>query len=325
MGSQRTKKVVVTAWATACQLPWLLPPVPGEPWAELPPNKYQQKSLWSAGFPGEPWAELPPNKYQQKSLWSTGLPGELWAELPPNKYQQKSFWSARLLAHTIFGLPFLDICFLSQLTEGVYRHDPLDSIHPDAINRLYGVAGRWLRCSRNQTGTGIASDNELEEDEGEHELSVEEQLENQVQADLAQNICHQPMKPSILPEEYGVLEEEWEEEDYPEIETIRPGTKGKEIVMILPRADWFLRAAWWAQALDLMTRVLHELDDESESEKHAYPTSCRVWPDKSQRGKQRAVGSLIDAPEAKERMLKSSVKESGEKSENSDPWTYLSA
>ncbi|KAJ7127202.1 hypothetical protein C8R44DRAFT_874280 [Mycena epipterygia] len=88
----------------------------------------------------------------------------------------------------------------------------------------------------------------LEEDEDEHKLSVEEELENQ---------------PGILPEEYGVLEEE---EDYPEIETIRPGKKGKEIVMILPQADWFLKAARWAQALDLMTRVLHELDDESESE-----------------------------------------------------------
>ncbi|KAJ7836109.1 hypothetical protein B0H14DRAFT_2589844 [Mycena olivaceomarginata] len=60
--------------------------------------------LYSFNGPGELWAELPPNKYQQKSFLECGIkdpfysdyihfnsPGELWAELPPNKYQQKSF------------------------------------------------------------------------------------------------------------------------------------------------------------------------------------------------------------------------------------------
>ncbi|KAJ6592418.1 hypothetical protein B0H19DRAFT_917321 [Mycena capillaripes] len=187
-----------------------------------------------------------------------------------------------------------DIRFLGQLTEGVYRHDPLDGIHPDAINRYYGVAGRRLRRSRNRTGAGISSDDEAEEDDNddEHEPNVEEQLENQVQADLVQNIRHQPVKvakhrspfkdeeledhflslledllaqPAVLPEDYGILEDEWEEDDYPEIEIIRPGTKGKELAVILPRAEWFPRAARWAQGLDLMTRVLHELEDETDS------------------------------------------------------------
>lgn len=183
--------------------------------------------------------------------------------------------------------PPQDIRFLGQLTEGVYRHDPLDGIHPDAINRYYGVAGRRLRRSRNQTGAGIASDDEAEEDSDEDQPSVEEELENQVQADITRNIRHQPVKVAKhrspfkdaelevhflavledhlaqpdLPDDYGILEDEWEEEDYPEIEIIRPGTKGKELAVILPRDYWFPRAVRWVQGLDLMTRVLHELEE----------------------------------------------------------------
>ncbi|KAJ7926852.1 hypothetical protein B0H13DRAFT_1972006, partial [Mycena leptocephala] len=183
-----------------------------------------------------------------------------------------------------------DIRFLRQLTEGVYRHDPLDGIHPDAINRYYGVVGPRLRRARHATGAGIASDDDTEDsDSDEDEPSVEEQLENQVQADLTHNIRHQPVKvakhrspfketeledhflrlledllaqPEILPADYGVLEDEWEEEDYPELETIRPGTKGKELVVILGREEWFAKAVRWAQALDLMTRALHELEED---------------------------------------------------------------
>ncbi|KAJ7469655.1 hypothetical protein FB451DRAFT_1038561 [Mycena latifolia] len=186
-----------------------------------------------------------------------------------------------------------DMRFLGQTTEGLYRHDPLDGIHPDAINRYYGVAGPRLRRSGYQTGAGIASD---EEDEApssdEDEPSAEEQLENQIEADLAQNIRHQPVKvarhhspfddsdsednflgllenvlqqPDVLPEDYGILEDEWEDDDYPEIEIIRPGRSGKELVVVLPREDWFPRAARWTQALDLLTRFLDEMEEEADN------------------------------------------------------------
>ncbi|KAJ7340847.1 hypothetical protein DFH08DRAFT_963692 [Mycena albidolilacea] len=188
-----------------------------------------------------------------------------------------------------------DIRFLGQITEGVYREDPLDGIHPDAINRYYGVAGTRLRRPRNQTGAGITSDDELEHD-SEGEPTTQEQLENRVQADLVRNIRHEPVKVAkhrcpftdaeledhflgllddvlaqseIVPENYGIRDDEWEEEDYPEIEVIRPGTKGKELAIILPRAEWFPKAVRWAQALDLLTRVLDELGDDSDSDRHS--------------------------------------------------------
>lgn len=143
---------------------------------------------------------------------------------------------------------------------------------------------------RGATGAGHASDDEAEGEESDNhsELDLEEELENQIQADQAQNIRHAPVKvarhespfddveqedmflelldavisqPEVLPADYGVLEDEWEDEDYPETETIRTGTNGKELVVVLPRDDWFPRAVRWAQALDLLTRVLEELEN----------------------------------------------------------------
>lgn len=177
--------------------------------------------------------------------------------------------------------------FLGQTTEGVYRHDPLNGIHPDAINRYYGVAGPRQRRRRHQTGAGIASDEEDQPDESDaEEPDQQEELENRIQADLAQNIRHSPVKvakhrspfkdpadeqnflgllgnilqhPDLLPEDYGILEAEWEDADYPETESIRPGTKGKELEVILPRGEWFPRAARWSQGLDLLVRFLDEV------------------------------------------------------------------
>ncbi|KAJ7435447.1 hypothetical protein FB451DRAFT_1153778 [Mycena latifolia] len=208
-------------------------------------------------------------------------PGHLWLlhllflrELNDDYREFQDEWNLHPISgRTTSDQSPADMRFLGQTTEGIYRQDPLDGIHPDAINRYYGVAGPRQHRARNQTGAGLASDDEDEDNEEEdaHEPSLEEALENQIQTDLAQNIRHQPIKvarhhppfkdpeiennfldvledvlaqPGILPEDYGVLEDEWEDEgDYPEIETIRPGTSGKELLVVLPRADWFPRAA----------------------------------------------------------------------------------
>ncbi|KAJ7742003.1 hypothetical protein DFH07DRAFT_870069 [Mycena maculata] len=183
-----------------------------------------------------------------------------------------------------------DIRFLGQTTQGIYAVDPLDGIHPDAIKRYYGVEGAGRRPRNGQTGAGHASDDEEENEDSDNDIEpdLEEELENQIQEDQAQNIRHAPVKvarhhspfeeredeaaflelldivitqPDVLPEGYGILPDEWEDEDYDEIETIRTGTNGKELVVVLPRVEWFLRAAKWVQALDLLTRVLSEMDN----------------------------------------------------------------
>ncbi|KAF8201941.1 hypothetical protein K438DRAFT_1799663 [Mycena galopus ATCC 62051] len=183
---------------------------------------------------------------------------------------------------------------LGQTTEGVYK-DPMDGIHPDAINRYYGVDGALRRRHRGQTGAGHASDEDDGSDDeidhnGSHEeleVDMEERLENQIAEDQARNIRHAPIKVARhgspfeddeveseflellelvlfqddLPDDYGVIPAEWDDTDYPEAESIRTGTKGKELLVILPRDEWFHRAVQWAQALDLLNRVLEELED----------------------------------------------------------------
>ncbi|KAJ7294017.1 hypothetical protein C8J57DRAFT_1211385 [Mycena rebaudengoi] len=58
---------------------------------------------------------------------------------------------------------------------------------------------------------------------------------------------------------YVILEAEWEDNTYPELETIRPGTSSKEIVTGSP-FPW--AAHQWVQAIDLLTRYLHDLEEE---------------------------------------------------------------
>ncbi|KAJ7793149.1 hypothetical protein B0H14DRAFT_2393801, partial [Mycena olivaceomarginata] len=171
---------------------------------------------------------------------------------------------------------------LGQTTAGIYAIDPLDGIHPDTINCYYSVAGARRHRRRGETGAGHASDDESVDSEDSdpdalHELDPQEELENQIEADQAQNIRHTPIKvalhhspfeededeadfldllevvlsqPDILPDDYGVVPREWEDAVYPEV----------ELVVVLPRDEWFRRAVQWAQALDLLNRVLEEDD-----------------------------------------------------------------
>ncbi|KAJ7497850.1 hypothetical protein B0H11DRAFT_1715680 [Mycena galericulata] len=183
-----------------------------------------------------------------------------------------------------------DMRLLGRTTEGVYK-DPLEGIHPDSINRYLGVLGRKQHRGPNQTGAGHPMDDDNDSDEEDPEIhnDVEAGIENRVSRDQAHNIRHAPIKVARhqspfenadqeamfsdllqvildaegdLPEDYGVREEEWDGEDYPETEVIRPGTRGKEIVVVLRREEWFPRAIQWVQALDIMTRVLSQLDDQ---------------------------------------------------------------
>ncbi|KAF8162523.1 hypothetical protein K438DRAFT_1618343 [Mycena galopus ATCC 62051] len=188
-----------------------------------------------------------------------------------------------------------DMRLLGQTTAGIYTTDPLDGIHPDTINRYYGVAGARRHRRHGETGAGHASDDKDGNGEDsdsdtlhDPEPDPQEELENQIEADQAQNIRHAPIKVArhhspfeededeadflellevvvsqtdMLPADYGVVPQEWEDTVYPEVEVIRTGTNGKELVVLLPRGEWFQRAVKWAQALDLLNRVLEEDDD----------------------------------------------------------------
>ncbi|KAJ7096209.1 hypothetical protein C8R44DRAFT_835293 [Mycena epipterygia] len=173
-----------------------------------------------------------------------------------------------------------DLRFMGQLNDGMYASDPMDSVHPDTIERYYGVEGDQRFRRPGQTGAGHPDGED--QDEPDAWVDETEQLTNAVTEDLAHNIRHPPIKVArhrnpfqsavieanffgalaeivqrgVVPGGYGVREEEWEDGTYPAAEVINPGTRGKEIIVALPRGIWLPRAVYFAQALDAMTRSL---------------------------------------------------------------------
>ncbi|KAJ7643032.1 hypothetical protein DFH06DRAFT_999206 [Mycena polygramma] len=174
-----------------------------------------------------------------------------------------------------------DLRFLGQLTNGVNTTDPMDKAHPDTINRYYGVEGAPRARRPGQTGAGHPGDEDS--DDGLDWMDENgEDLADAVEDDLAHNIRHPAIEVArhrnpfhskaieekffaalqeiihhdLVPQGYGVLETEWEDGTYPAMETINPGTRGKGIVVALPREVWLPRAILFAQALDAMTRCL---------------------------------------------------------------------
>jgi hypothetical protein len=189
-----------------------------------------------------------------------------------------------------------DLRFLGQVEHGIYEEDPMANIHPDTINRYYGVDSIEQTRSDGQTGAGHPDDEDIDsetgdtdvedgsegdESDGDHQWTA---LQCQIASDQAHNIRHKPVKvarhhnPFATPEAetefrdilalvvesrtipggYGVLVDEWED-GYPEREIIKTGLRGKGLEVVLPEEVWFPRAVLWTQALDVMTQLV-EID-----------------------------------------------------------------
>jgi hypothetical protein len=186
-----------------------------------------------------------------------------------------------------------DLRFLGQTEHGIYDNDPMDTVHPDTINRYYGVDGPEQTRRLGQTGAGHAADegsdlepldsgSEDSEENNDSDIDAEwTELQHEIARDQAHNIRHEPIKVArhrnpfptqaaedefhnilkivveqgVIPEGFGVCPDEWED-GYPEQETIKTGLRGKGLEITLPEAVWFPRAILWAQALDVMSRLV---------------------------------------------------------------------
>lgn len=171
--------------------------------------------------------------------------------------------------------------FLGQVEHGIYA-DELDGIHPDVLNKYYGVAGQPRTQIPGQSGAGHPDDEEDEDLQNDEDMDVDE-LENQIAMDHAHNFNHEAVKApkhtkpftsslaeqaftqelqgreddGILPEGYGIHPDEWEENGYPSYEIIRTGRRArKELRVALPDDMWRPRAETWVRALYTMTEVL---------------------------------------------------------------------
>ncbi|KZT19148.1 hypothetical protein NEOLEDRAFT_1078428, partial [Neolentinus lepideus HHB14362 ss-1] len=180
-----------------------------------------------------------------------------------------------------------DLCFLGQTEHGVYAEEPLDHIHPDILNRYYGVEGHEQHRHASQTGAGHAEDEDLDDDSevsDAEDIEPEDEFVQEILASQAQNIRHKPIpvprarspfdssaaedqfmeilttvsSQGLLPPHYGVLPHEWDDGAYPEEEVIKFGTRGKQLRVVLPETIWFPRAVLWTQALDIMNRLVLE-------------------------------------------------------------------
>ena len=64
----------------------------------------------------------------------------------------------------------------------------------------------------------------------------------------------------LVPEHYGLTEDEWEEGVYGEEEHISRGRNSRQMGVELPFQIWWPRAVAWAQGLELMGQLLVELE-----------------------------------------------------------------
>ncbi|KAK6992797.1 hypothetical protein R3P38DRAFT_2568726 [Favolaschia claudopus] len=219
-------------------------------------------------------------------------PGHLWLlhklfleSINDDCRQFKAYWNAHPLSgRTGNDKSPADIRFIAELDKGIYP-DPMEGVHPDTINRYYGVEGEELVRLPGQTGAGHVEEEDWVDEQVEEEEDWADDHEGLVAAvaeDIAHNIRHPAIKvarhanpfrqPSteqafltalqdivhrgIVPEGYGVLQKEWEDGSYPAWEAINPGTRGKEIIVALPHEVWLPRAVLFVQGLDVMSRCL---------------------------------------------------------------------
>ena len=185
---------------------------------------------------------------------------------------------------------------LSQTYEGIYVEDPFDGVHPELLERYYGVddfseSGRLSRGRGRLGELGIALDDNLSDTSSDADGSSDEELilngvAREIQQDVAydqqRNVRHKPIKVArhaspfdtseeeelffdllreaqehgYVPAGFGVTAAEWESAEYPDEESICIGARGKLMSVPLPRTIWLPRAVRWAQALDILTRIL---------------------------------------------------------------------
>ncbi|TDL30236.1 hypothetical protein BD410DRAFT_709365, partial [Rickenella mellea] len=157
---------------------------------------------------------------------------------------------------------------LSQIQQGIHK-DEFDGIHPDLLNRYYGIHGRPDHCDYGQTGAGHPEDDtqeaeDIAADQNVHirhdpievpEDACPPSLRSREEMARFRDILQELQRMEVVPSGLGVSEQEWGNDGYPDIEVIKSGRGGKELHVQLPFVIWWPRAVRWAQGLELMCRM----------------------------------------------------------------------
>lgn len=144
--------------------------------------------------------------------------------------------------------------------------DELDEIHPNVLQRYYGVEGGEVE--RN-IGTGAGSSgpdfNELEdliEEDQNHNIrheaiepaSSNSPFESHADENHFRQMLDEMEQTGYVPGEFGLRQDEWIEGQYPSVEVLKM-RRGKVLELFMPFEIWWLRAVRWSRALELLTML----------------------------------------------------------------------
>ena len=160
---------------------------------------------------------------------------------------------------------------LGQARYGVYK-DECEGVHPDAINKYYGVHGNTVH--RRGTGAGHPIDEEDGDVEAQPELAerIAQDQQSQIRhegvavpqhgnpftkasaEDQFWRVLREVVQDNVVPGGVGLYLEEWEGGVYPSYEVVRVGNRGtREIQVSLSDPIWQQRAKLWGQALTVLS------------------------------------------------------------------------
>ncbi|KAJ7158390.1 hypothetical protein C8R43DRAFT_882563, partial [Mycena crocata] len=187
-----------------------------------------------------------------------------------------------------------DMCFIGQVQNGVYVDDYAD-VHPNVLERYYGVHGHPARREPGETGAGQLDDEDVpmpainnednnSESESESESEIDDDLRQQIEEAHTKNFHHEPVpvpkhanpfsdeatmrlfhaklsaaqEAGIIFPGYGLLPDEWENGVYPSYEILKSGRKGgKRLRVALPDSIWRPRAKMWGQGLAILDQLTY--------------------------------------------------------------------
>ena len=168
---------------------------------------------------------------------------------------------------------------LAQTQHGLFTNDTEIS-HEEAMNQVHGNGG--INVHEEQSDDDSDTSETAEDSDGLHAEEQEASSSRDDQLDdvhdavvvpdvtdpfLDEELMHTftaaleiVREQEMLPEGYGLLPEEWDNDEYPAYWVIKSGRRGKDLTVSLPDAQWRARSELWGQALDIVNRLTYMLD-----------------------------------------------------------------
>ncbi|KAJ7232737.1 hypothetical protein C8J57DRAFT_1044785 [Mycena rebaudengoi] len=147
-----------------------------------------------------------------------------------------------------------DLRFISQTEHGVDEDQP--GVHPSVLEEFYGVDQDIDDGWDDVDMDDLIADEQL--DDVRHEPVEVPPNGSPFNAEI-QAVFHDALQAvraeEVIPEEFADTLD-----DYPDEETIHLGRGGKKISVVLPSDIWLPRALLWAQGLELMARLMVEIE-----------------------------------------------------------------